>query len=60
MGIPLPVLSSAMATYQTAVLQGHGDSDKGAMIKVYERLLGVEFRATPRLANGVCQRLHAQ
>jgi len=54
------VLSSAMATYQTAVLQGHGDSDKGAMIKVYERLLGVEFRATPRLANGVCQRLHAQ
>lgn len=44
MGIPLPVLAAATATYQTALLQGHGDSDKGAMIKVYERLLGVEFR----------------
>ena len=52
MGIPLPVLSAATATYQTAVLQGHGDSDKGAMIKVYERLLGVEFRATTPSANG--------
>ncbi|WP_449123890.1 NAD(P)-dependent oxidoreductase [Pseudomonas viridiflava] len=45
MGIPLPVLAAATATYQTALLQGHGDSDKGAMIKVYEHLLGVEFRA---------------
>lgn len=52
MGIPLPVLSAATATYQTAVLQGHGDSDKGAMIKVYERLLGVEFRATAPSADG--------
>ncbi|WP_259332888.1 MULTISPECIES: NAD(P)-dependent oxidoreductase [unclassified Pseudomonas] len=52
MGIPLPVLSAATATYQTAVLQGHGDSDKGAMIKVYERLLGVEFRAAAPSADG--------
>ncbi|WP_028240815.1 NAD(P)-dependent oxidoreductase [Stutzerimonas azotifigens] len=45
MGIPLPVLAAATATYQTALLQGHGDLDKGAMIKVYEQLLGVEFRS---------------
>ena len=46
LGIPLPVLAAATATYQTALLQGHGDDDKGAMIKVYERLLDVKFRAT--------------
>ncbi|BDB19074.1 2-hydroxymethylglutarate dehydrogenase [Pseudomonas sp. CYM-20-01] len=57
MGIPLPVLSAATATYQTAVLQGHGDSDKGAMIKVYERLLGVEFRATATSADGAIAHL---
>ena len=44
-GIPMPVLAAATATYQTALLQGHGDSDKGAMVKVYEDLLGVAFRA---------------
>lgn len=45
LGIPLPVLAAATVTYQTALLQGHGNDDKGAMIKVYEQLLGVEFRA---------------
>ena len=45
--IPMPVLAAATATYQTALLQGHGDSDKGAMIKVYEELLGVAFRRQP-------------
>jgi 3-hydroxyisobutyrate dehydrogenase-like beta-hydroxyacid dehydrogenase len=45
--IPLPMLAAATVTYQTALLQGHGDSDKGAMIKVYEHLLGVSFRAHP-------------
>ncbi|MFS2159402.1 NAD(P)-dependent oxidoreductase [Pseudomonas sp. Pseusp122] len=48
-GIPLPVLAAATATYQTALLQGHGDEDKGAMIKVYEQLLDVKFRATQAL-----------
>jgi 3-hydroxyisobutyrate dehydrogenase-like beta-hydroxyacid dehydrogenase len=43
--IPLPVLGAATATYQTAMLQGHGKLAKGAMIKVYEKLLGVTFRA---------------
>lgn len=43
-GIPLPVLQAATATYQTALLQGYGSEDKGAMIKVYEELLGVRVR----------------
>ena len=45
--IPLPVLAAATATYQTALLRGHGTDDKGAMVKVYEELLGVEFSAKP-------------
>ena len=45
MGVPMPVLAAATATYQMAMLRGHGKLDKGAMIKVYEELLGVEFRA---------------
>ena len=47
-GIPLPVLSAATSTYQTALLRGLGGEDKGAMIKVYEELLGVVFRAGAR------------
>ena len=39
------VLAAATATYQMALARGHGKLDKGAMIKVYEELLGVEFRA---------------
>ena len=42
--IPLPVLQAATVTYQTALLKGYGDLDKGAMIKVYEELLGVAYR----------------
>jgi hypothetical protein len=38
------VLAAATATYQMALLRGHGKLDKGAMIRVYEELLGVEFR----------------
>jgi len=48
LGIPLPVLAASTTTYQLALLQGHGDGDKGAMIKVYERLLDVTFRARPQ------------
>lgn len=44
MNVPMPVLAAATATYQMALLRGHGKLDKGAMIKVYEELLGVEFR----------------
>lgn len=43
--IPMPVLAAATATYQAALLQGHEEQDKGAMIQVFERLLGVEYRS---------------
>ena len=41
--IPLPLTHAAMTTYQTALLKGFGRESKGAMIKVYEELLGVRF-----------------
>lgn len=40
--IPMPVLAAATATYQMALLRGHGELDKGAMVRVYEELLGVQ------------------
>jgi 3-hydroxyisobutyrate dehydrogenase-like beta-hydroxyacid dehydrogenase len=42
--IPMPVLAAATATYQTALLKGHGDRDKGAMLLPFEELQGVRFR----------------
>jgi 3-hydroxyisobutyrate dehydrogenase-like beta-hydroxyacid dehydrogenase len=45
LAVPMPVLAAATATYQMAMLRGHGKLDKGAMIRVYEELLGVEFRS---------------
>lgn len=42
--IPMPVLAAATATYQTALLQGHGAQGKGAMVRVFEGLLDVRFR----------------
>ena len=42
--IPLPVLAAAMQTYQMALAQGLGNENKGAMIKVWEKVLGVEVR----------------
>jgi len=42
--IPLPVTSAAMATYQMALGQGLGRENKGAMVKVWEKVLGVEVR----------------
>jgi 3-hydroxyisobutyrate dehydrogenase-like beta-hydroxyacid dehydrogenase len=44
--IPMPVLAAATATYQQAMLAGHGDKDKGGMIRLFEDLLGVAFRET--------------
>lgn len=43
-GIPMPVFAAASATYQMALLRGYGHLGKGAMIRVFEELLGVEFR----------------
>ena len=45
LGVPLPVLAAATATYQTALRRGRGGEDKGAMIRVFEDLLDVRFRA---------------
>ncbi len=42
--IPLPVFFAAMQTYQMALTQGLGNENKGAMIKVWERVLGVKVR----------------
>ena len=42
--IPLPVVQTAMKTYQEALSLGLGAEDKGAMIKVFEKKLGVAFR----------------
>jgi len=42
--IPMPVTMAATVTYQIAMLKGYGNEDKGAMIKVYEELLGVAYR----------------
>jgi 3-hydroxyisobutyrate dehydrogenase-like beta-hydroxyacid dehydrogenase len=42
--IPLPVFTAAMQTYQMALAQGLGNENKGAMIKVWESILGVEVR----------------
>ena len=43
--IPMPVLAAATATYQAALLRGHGGQDKGAMVQVFEALLGVQVRS---------------
>ena len=37
---PLPVMHAAMTTYQMALRKGLGDKDKGAMVCVFEDLLG--------------------
>jgi 3-hydroxyisobutyrate dehydrogenase-like beta-hydroxyacid dehydrogenase len=42
--IPLPVVQATTATFQMALAEGFGDQNKGSLIKVFERILGVEFR----------------
>ena len=46
--IPMPVLAAATATYQMALLKGHGEKDKGGMVTVFEELLGVSYRGDER------------
>jgi 3-hydroxyisobutyrate dehydrogenase-like beta-hydroxyacid dehydrogenase len=45
--IPLPMVHAATTTYQMALALGLGEEDKGAMIKVFERILNVMFRKKP-------------
>ena len=40
--IPLPVASATMQTYQMALDSGYDQDNKGAMIKVWESMLGVK------------------
>jgi 3-hydroxyisobutyrate dehydrogenase-like beta-hydroxyacid dehydrogenase len=42
---PMPVFHAALSTYQIALAKGFGNEDKSAMIRIYEELLGVEFKA---------------
>ena len=42
--IPLPLTAAAMITYQMALDQDWGRENKGAMIKVWEKVLGVQVR----------------
>ena len=50
--IPLPITAAAMVTYQMALDQGLGEENKGAMIKVWERVLGVQVRKTGAAGKG--------
>ncbi len=40
----LPVVNAMIASYQAAIAAGYGDLPKSAMLKVYEKALGVEFK----------------
>jgi 3-hydroxyisobutyrate dehydrogenase-like beta-hydroxyacid dehydrogenase len=46
--IPLPVFSAAMQTYQMSLNQGLEHENKGAMIKVWEKELGIKVRRKRR------------
>lgn len=44
-GIPLPVVNATAVTFQMAMAEGYGDLSKGGLIRVFEKMLGAEFRA---------------
>ncbi len=46
--IPLPLVSATTATFQMAIAGGFGDHSKGGLIRVFEKILGVEFRKNRR------------
>lgn len=46
--IPLPMVQTATTTFQMALAEGLGDDDKGGLVKVFERLSGVQFRRNRR------------
>ncbi|MFT5450252.1 MAG: 3-hydroxyisobutyrate dehydrogenase-like beta-hydroxyacid dehydrogenase [Gammaproteobacteria bacterium] len=43
-GAMTPVTNAMTAVYQSAMAQGHGAEPKSAMIKIYEKVLGVEVQ----------------
>jgi len=42
--IPLPLTQASTNIFQMALAQGLGEESKGALIKVFEKILDVEFR----------------
>lgn len=46
--IPLPMVQAATTLFQLALAEGLGDEDKGALVKVFERVNGVQFRRSGR------------
>lgn len=40
----LPVINAMISSYQAAISAGYGDEPKSAMLKVSEKVLGVEFK----------------
>lgn len=40
----LPVINAMISSYQAAIAAGYGDEPKSAMLKLYEKALGVEFK----------------
>ena len=43
----LPVVNAMIASYQAAMAAGYANEPKSAMLKVYEKALGVEFKTKP-------------
>ncbi|MBU2054252.1 MAG: NAD-binding protein [Proteobacteria bacterium] len=43
-GIPLPVVNATAVTFQMAMAEGFGNLSKGGLIRVFEKMLGAEFR----------------
>ena len=43
-GAALPVVDAMTQSYDAAIAAGYGNEPKSAMLKVYEQVLGVEFR----------------
>jgi 3-hydroxyisobutyrate dehydrogenase-like beta-hydroxyacid dehydrogenase len=43
-GASLPVVNAMISSYQAAIAAGYGDEPKSAMLKVSEKVLGVEFK----------------
>jgi len=43
-GIPLPLVNATAVTFQMALAEGYGNLSKGGLIRVFENLLGTEFR----------------
>lgn len=42
---PMPVTMGALETYRAALAQGYGQENKGAMVKVWEKALGVTVKS---------------